>query len=116
MQDRDTPDLEGRLDDDGVRIWNPENEGAWITAEYEDGWVNRKLLTTDKTEYEEMIHPYYQRCVMCREWETMMMWHVDSDYCPGCEQWRDFILPLVMEWLGGDRELGDSERTAIDDV
>lgn len=90
------------------RIEDEENPDAWIEAEYRDGWVERKLVGTESEEYHDMIHPFYQRCAFCREWDDPQLWGRGSPYCPLCEQWHEFTLPHWMaELFGAKGDFGE---------
>lgn len=86
-------------DENAMRIEDSENSDAWLEADYRDGWVERKLLTDDDSAYEEMVNPYYQQCIHCREWQNLDCWGVDSPYCPGCEQFMEYMFPRLMAWV-----------------
>lgn len=80
---------------DLVELRSSENPDAWITAEYRDGWVKRKLLSDDADEYADMVHPYYYRCRCCREYHSTERWGADSRFCPWCEQrWQ-----VIGDWF-----------------
>lgn len=103
-------ELQGELVEPGrARIENPDEPGEWVEAEYKDGWVGRKLVNEDPDVYHSMVHPYYQRCAMCREYDDTQLWGYDSPYCPLCEQWHDFVLP---EWFR--RVVDEEEREEVE--
>ena len=101
MTDREAEEsLQGEIVEPGrARIEDSDNADAWIEAEYRDGWVGRKLLGQDKEVYQEMVHPYLQQCIKCREWADTQMWGLDSPYCPSCEQYMEFVFPRLMAWV-----------------
>jgi len=79
---------------EAVELRSTENPDAWITAEYRDGWVERKLMNDDY-DYGQLVHPYYYRCQCCREWRSTERWPKDSPYCEWCQQrWS-----LIGEWF-----------------
>lgn len=78
--------VSGTVEDDGVTLRDDENDDAWLSAEYRDGWVGRKLMSDDGDDYADMVHPYYFRCRCCRRYLPTQRWGAGSAYCPGCEQ------------------------------
>lgn len=99
---------EGEVPEPGrARIEDPDNADAWIEATYRDGWVGRKLIGTDRGEYEQMVHPFYERCTFCRRWDDPQMWGWGSDHCPRCDRWHTYVLPRLMEWLVDGEPLGE---------
>lgn len=81
------------------RIEDKQNPQAWIEAEYEDGWWQRKLMDEDPAVYQNMIHPYEMQCVFCREWWETQVWGYESSFCPRCEQIATMYFPEIIEWL-----------------
>lgn len=99
MDNEKSDSVVGQIDDGAARIEDPDNEDAWIEAEYRDGWVGRKLLGTGPETYKKMIHPYYLKCCRCLEIVDTQYWGINSPYCPGCEQYYEHAFPMALAGL-----------------